>query len=93
LRERRVSRFPACSGARGREVAGRLRRLYVDPGPYSRNGEWVRLTAEKLGADRILFGTDYGVGGGSRGDVGPAIATLDKSLTELERHSRATTVS
>jgi uncharacterized protein len=63
----------------------RLRRLYVDPGPYSRNGEWVRLTAEKLGADRILFGTDYGVGGGSRGDVGPAIATLDKSLTELER--------
>lgn len=63
----------------------RLRRLYVDPGPYSRNGDWVRLAAEKLGADRILFGSDYGVGGGSRGDVGPALATLDKSLTELER--------
>ncbi len=63
----------------------RLRRLYVDPGPYSRNADWVRLAAEKLGADRILFGTDYGVGGGNRGDVGPAIATLDSALTEQQR--------
>ncbi len=63
----------------------RLRRLYIDPGPYSRNGEWVRLAAEKLGADRILFGTDYGVGGGARGDVGPAISSLDVALTPQQR--------
>jgi hypothetical protein len=25
--------------------------------------------------------TDYGVGGGQRGDVGPAIETLDKTLS------------
>jgi predicted TIM-barrel fold metal-dependent hydrolase len=63
----------------------RLRRLYFDPGPYSRNGEWVSLAARKIGADRIIFGTDYGVGGGTRGDVGPALATLDKALSEEER--------
>jgi predicted TIM-barrel fold metal-dependent hydrolase len=63
----------------------RLRRLYIDPGPYSRNGEWVRLAAEKLGADRILFGTDFGVGGGTRGDVGPAIASLNVALTPHQR--------
>lgn len=63
----------------------RLRRIYFDPGPYSVNGEWVRLAADKIGADRILFGTDYGVGGGARGDVGPAIATLDRALTPEQR--------
>jgi predicted TIM-barrel fold metal-dependent hydrolase len=63
----------------------KLRRLYIDPGPYSRNGEWVRLAAEKLGADRILFGTDYGVGGGTRGDVGPALTTLDAALSPQQR--------
>lgn len=63
----------------------RLRRLYIDPGPYSRNAEWVQLAAAKLGADRILFGTDYGVGGGKRGDVGPAVATLNAALTAPQR--------
>lgn len=64
----------------------KLRRLYLDPGPYSvRNAEWVALAANKLGADRILFGTDYGVGGGRRGDVGPALQTLDRVLTEEQR--------
>jgi len=65
----------------------RLRRLYLDTGPYSRNGEWVALAATKLGADRILFGTDYGVGGGSNGDVGPAIASLDQALTQTQRQA------
>jgi predicted TIM-barrel fold metal-dependent hydrolase len=63
----------------------RLRRLYFDPGPYSRNGEWVQLAAAKLGADRILFGTDYGVGGGKRGDVGPAVSTLNSALAPQQR--------
>ena len=64
----------------------KLRRVYLDTGPYSvRNAPWVKLAAEKLGADRILFGTDYGVGGGKRGDVGPALATLDATLSEAQR--------
>ncbi len=64
----------------------KLRRLYLDPGPYSvRNAEWVVTAANKLGADRILFGTDYGVGGGKRGDVGPALQTLDQVLTAEQR--------
>jgi predicted TIM-barrel fold metal-dependent hydrolase len=65
----------------------RLRRLYLDTGPYSRNGEWVALAATKLGADRIIFGTDYGVGGGTNGDVGPAIASLDQALTPAQRQA------
>ena len=68
-----------------KDPLARLRRLYLDPGPYSRNGEWVALAARKLGADRILFGTDYGVGGGARGDVAPALNALDKALSEEER--------
>jgi len=63
----------------------RLRRLYLDTGPYSRTGEWVAQAARKLGADRILFGTDYGVGGGDRGDIAPSIASLDAALTSAER--------
>lgn len=70
-----------------KDPGARLRRLYFDPGPYSRNGEWVALAVRKLGADRILFGTDYGVGGGANGDVGPAIATLDRTLSVGERQS------
>ncbi len=69
-----------------KDPVARLRRLYFDPGPYSRNGEWVALAVAKLGADRILFGTDYGVGGGANGDVGPAIATLDRTLTAEHRN-------
>ncbi len=66
----------------------RLRRLYLDSGPYAtRNPEWVAQAAEKLGADRILFGTDYGVGGGTRGDIGPAIANLSKVLTPAQQQS------
>jgi len=68
-----------------KDPIGRLRRLYLDPGPYSRNGDWVALAAKSLGADRILFGTDYGVNGGSRGDVAPALTTLDKALSPEQR--------
>ena len=64
-----------------RDPLAKLRRLYIDPGPYSRNGPWVRQAAEAFGADRILFGTDFGVGGGDRGDVGPALTSLDAALT------------
>lgn len=76
---------PAARKAGVADPLARLRRLYLDPGPYSRNGEWVKLAISKLGADRILFGTDYGVGGGDRGDSGPGLATLDKVLTPQQR--------
>jgi predicted TIM-barrel fold metal-dependent hydrolase len=65
-----------------KDPLARLRRLYLEPGPYSSNaGEWVALAARKLGADRILFGTDYGVGGGTSADrLAPSIAALDAIL-------------
>lgn len=65
----------------------RLRRLYLDLGPYSRIGDWVRTGIQQIGADRILFGTDYGVGGGARGDVSTSLATLEKALTPQERQT------
>ena len=68
-----------------KDPLARIRRLYLDPGPYSRIGAWVAQAADKIGADRILFGTDYGVGGGDRGDVAPALLTLDKTLTAEQR--------
>jgi len=71
----------------GADPIKRLRRVYFDPGPYSRNGKWVSLAVETIGADRILFGTDYGVGGGTRGDVAPAIQTLDSVLTPAQRQA------
>jgi predicted TIM-barrel fold metal-dependent hydrolase len=77
--------LPAAERAGVKDALSRLRRLYVDPGPYSRVGDWVELAATKLGADRILFGTDYGVNGGANGDVAPAIATLDRALTAEQR--------
>jgi len=76
---------PAAQKAGVKDPLARLRRIYVDPGPYSRIGEWTELAASKLGADRILFGSDYGVGGGDRGDIAPALATLDKALDAAQR--------
>ncbi len=79
----------AGSGARlgVKDPLARLRRIYLEPGPYSgRNAAWVAYAAKKFGADRILFGTDYGVGGGSATDrLAPAIAALDAALTPRER--------
>jgi len=65
----------------------RLRRIYLEPGPYSStNGEWVALAAAKFGADRILFGTDYGVGGGTSADrLTPSIVSLNHWLTPAQR--------
>ncbi len=78
--------IPAARANGVKDPLARLRRLHLDPGPYSvRNAEWVAIAARKLGADRILFGTDYGVGGGQRGDVGPAVETLERVLSEAER--------
>ena len=75
----------AAQSAGSKDPLAKLRRLYVDPGPYSRIGDWVELAVSKLGADRILFGSDYGVNGGTRGDIGPALETLDRTLTPAQR--------
>lgn len=76
---------PAAEKAGIKDPLARLRRLYIDPGPYSRIGDWTELAATKLGADRILFGSDYGVNGGARGDIAPALETLDRALTLTQR--------
>jgi predicted TIM-barrel fold metal-dependent hydrolase len=78
--------IPAARANGVKDPLARLRRVYLDTGPYSvRNAEWVSIAVRKLGADRILFGTDYGVGGGQRGDVGPAVEALERVLSEAER--------
>ena len=70
-----------------KDPLSRLRRIYLEPGPYSgSNSDWVAYAAGKFGADRILFGTDYGVGGGSAVDrLAPSVAALDKVLTPAQR--------
>jgi len=70
-----------------KDPLSRLRRIYLEPGPYSgSNSDWVAYAANKFGADRILFGTDYGVGGGAATDrLAPSVAALDKVLTPAQR--------
>jgi len=65
----------------------RLRRIYLEPGPYSStNADWVAVAAARFGADRILFGTDYGVGGGTSTDrLAPSLASLGRVLTRAQR--------
>lgn len=77
--------IPAARNNGIKDPLARLRRLYLDLGPYSRIAEWVRVGVDRIGADRILFGTDYGVGGGARGDVSASIATLNAILTPEEK--------
>lgn len=76
---------PAAKANGIKDPLARLRRLYLDLGPYSRIGEWVRTGIDRIGADRILFGTDYGVGGGKRGDVSTSLATLEGVLSKEEQ--------
>jgi len=53
----------------------KLRRLYFDPGPYSLTPRSVVSAGRAFGADRILFGSDYG----PNPDVGAGIKTLSES--------------
>lgn len=49
-----------------KDPLARLRRIYLELGPYaSSSGGRIALAARKLGADRIRFGTAYGVDGGT----------------------------
>ena len=78
---------PAAKANGIKDPIARLRRLYLDLGPYSRIGDWVRVGINQIGADRILFGTDYGVGGGTRGEVSASLSTLQSVLTKEEQRS------
>jgi predicted TIM-barrel fold metal-dependent hydrolase len=42
-----------------RDPAAALRRVYIDTGVFGRGPRAVALAVEALGADRILFGSDY----------------------------------
>lgn len=70
-----------------KDPLARLRRIYLEPGPYAgSNANWVSYATGKFGADRILFGTDYGVGGGAATDrLTPSVAALDQVLTPQQR--------
>jgi predicted TIM-barrel fold metal-dependent hydrolase len=53
----------------------KLRRLYFDPGPYSLTPRSVVSAVQAFGADRILFGSDYG----PNPDVGAGIKSISES--------------
>jgi uncharacterized protein len=75
------SLVPGAIAADVKDPLARLRRIYLDPGPYSRNAAWTLSAINVIGADRVLFGTDYGGSGLATGDVAPNIATLNAVLT------------
>lgn len=80
------SLVPGAIAAGVKDPLARLRRIYLDPGPYSRNGAWTLSAINVIGADRVLFGTDYGVSGLANGDVAPNIATLNAVLTSEQKN-------
>lgn len=60
----------------------RLRRLYFDTGATGRGPRGIALAAKVVGADRILFGSDYG----PWPSIAPFIqGVLDADLTAAER--------
>jgi 5-carboxyvanillate decarboxylase len=61
-------------------VRRRFRRIYLDTGAAGRGPEAIALAARVFGADRILFGTDYG----AAASVVPVIENLQKSPLAAE---------
>lgn len=60
----------------------RFRNIYLDTGASGNGPEAVALTAKIIGADRVLFGTDYA----PHATVAPVIANLQNSpLTDKDR--------
>ena len=55
--------------------------LYFDPGPYSVTPLSVQAAIRAFGADRILFGSDYG----PMPTIQSTFDTLDLILSPLER--------
>ena len=63
------------------DAAAKFRRLYFDPGPYSVTPLSVQAAIRAFGADRILFGSDYG----PMPTIQSTFDTLDLILSPLER--------
>jgi len=59
----------------------KFRRLYLDPGPYSTSPRSVLAAVQAFGADRILFGSDYG----PMPTISAGIASLDATLSPAQR--------
>ncbi|AHF94776.1 hypothetical protein OPIT5_26540 [Opitutaceae bacterium TAV5] len=76
-----IRQWGAFSGVAGDDPVKKFRRLYFDPGPYSTTPRSVRAAVDAFGADRILFGSDYG----PMPSIRKGIETLDAILTEEER--------
>jgi len=61
----------------------KLRRIYLDTGATGRGPRGIALAAKVFGADRILFGSDYG----PWPSIEPFVkGVADAALTPEERH-------
>jgi len=64
------------------DIRGRFKNIYLDTGAGGRGPEAIALAARVIGADRILFGTDYG----AAASVVPVIENVEHSpLTPEDR--------
>jgi predicted TIM-barrel fold metal-dependent hydrolase len=59
----------------------KFRRLFLDPGPYSTSPRSVLAAVQAFGADRILFGSDFG----PMPNISAGITTLNAALTDEQR--------
>jgi len=64
------------------DIRGKFKNIYLDTGAGGRGPEAIALAARVIGADRILFGTDYG----AAASVVPVIENVEHSpLTPEDR--------
>jgi predicted TIM-barrel fold metal-dependent hydrolase len=64
------------------DIRGKFKNIYLDTGAGGRGPEAIALAARVIGADRILFGTDYG----AAASVVPVIENVEHSpLTAEDR--------
>jgi len=62
----------------------RFQRIYLDPGPYCLLPRSVAATVEVFGADRMLFGSDYG----PAADIGLMIKKINESKLSLKERNQ-----
>ncbi len=65
-------------GGKGPDQAALLRRVYFDTGVYGRDPHTIDFATRVVGADRLLFGSDF------------PLATTDKTTAVLQRSALAT---
>jgi len=65
-------------------TSAKFRQIYLDTGAGGRGSEAIALAVRVIGADRVVFGTDYAPGP----SVAPVIANINASpLTSAQRHA------